>query len=205
MSDYNENVKELRENASNSRDLYIADAIENLICEVADAHNAKLDASADFGIQTSTRRIDRLNVLLTTKGRQRKQTGGQTMYDELVKELRDPCPHENCVIYQKAADAIEDLEFACNRYEKDYKDLCAYLPKWIPVTERLPEERVPVLAICKNGVMFVAEYEWTNYDGARWNTRGPLGSGRRIGKARVTHWMPLPQPPKERTDAGSQG
>ena len=31
------------------------------------------------------------------------------MYDELVKELRDPCPHENCVICQKAADAIEQL------------------------------------------------------------------------------------------------
>ena len=30
-------------------------------------------------------------------------------YEELVKELREPCPHENCVVCQKAADAIEEL------------------------------------------------------------------------------------------------
>lgn len=30
-------------------------------------------------------------------------------YTELVKALRDPCPHENCVLSQQAADVIEEL------------------------------------------------------------------------------------------------
>lgn len=90
----------------------------------------------------------------------------------------------------------DDLKKAARAAQRALARLPA-AQRWVPVTERPPKERVPVLAICKNGVMFVAEYEWTNYDGAHWNTRGPLGSGRRIGKARVTHWMPLPELPKE--------
>lgn len=30
------------------------------------------------------------------------------MYDDLIKELRDPCPHENCILCQRAADVIEE-------------------------------------------------------------------------------------------------
>ena len=118
------------------------------------------------------------------------------MYEELVKELREPCPHENCVICQKAADAIEDLEFACNRYEKDYKDLCAYLPKWIPVTERLPKYGTPVLAYGSRGGIFIAKYERarTEWDIDYW---WKLNSS--IHVCNPTHWMPLPEPPKEET------
>lgn len=60
------------------------------------------------------------------------------MYDELVKRLRNQriCIQQSgdlgdFLLLEEAADAIEDLEFACNRYEKDYKDLCAYLPNMI--------------------------------------------------------------------------
>lgn len=62
--------------------------------------------------------------------------------------------------------------------------------RWIPVTERLPENIANrVLVVCErsNGV-FYAHYEkpfWINLE-----TDKPFIST-------VTHWMPLPQPPKE--------
>lgn len=34
---------------------------------------------------------------------------GRTMYEELVKRLREPCQYENCVLCKEAADAIEKL------------------------------------------------------------------------------------------------
>ena len=62
--------------------------------------------------------------------------------------------------------------------------------RWIPVTERLPEERA-FLLICtvdKNVGEAVFDYDrqfyWMNTD----EYDVPLS---------VTHWMPLPEPPKE--------
>jgi hypothetical protein len=57
-------------------------------------------------------------------------------------------------------------------------------PKWIPVSERLPERGQEV--ICYDGGVLkpkvYADYYWNKaYDS--WQ--------------RVTHWMPLPEPPKE--------
>lgn len=40
-------------------------------------------------------------------------------YSELVKDLREPCLHENCILCQKAADVIEELQAAVER-EKTY-------------------------------------------------------------------------------------
>ena len=114
------------------------------------------------------------------------------MYDELVKRLRsvkDSWQSEEESWMLQAADAIEELESACNRYEKDYKDLCAYLPKWIPVTERLPSGRVEVLV--SSGI-FAPLIEVAFYDGlfySAWDGKTEIVA--------VTHWMPLPEPPKE--------
>ena len=68
--------------------------------------------------------------------------------------------------------------------------------RWISVKEQLPEEKTEVLVVCKNLSVFVAKY-FTFYDEQIWTTAGPLGSGRRIATNRITHWMKLPQPPKE--------
>ena len=67
------------------------------------------------------------------------------------------------------------------------------VPEWISVTERLPEQTDPataVLGITKQGKCYVVYYykaaindEFTGfYDNAV--------------KRAVTHWMPLPEPPK---------
>ena len=41
------------------------------------------------------------------------------MYEELVKALRDPCPHENCVLCQQAAEAIEELSAEVDALKHD--------------------------------------------------------------------------------------
>lgn len=54
--------------------------------------------------------------------------------------------------------------------------------RWIPVEERLPETRDPVLTLWVSGMQSVKQYDAQH----GWNTG-----------AQVTHWMPLPEPPKE--------
>lgn len=107
------------------------------------------------------------------------------MYDELVKALRNNADHygyegENGLVHllTNAADAIEGLSKPC----------------WIPVTERLPEESERVLVACEDGVSFgffeeiIADDEFVK----EWHDMMyyPIS---------VTHWMPLPEPPKEET------
>lgn len=61
-------------------------------------------------------------------------------------------------------------------------------PNWIPVTERLPEELKPVLAWHGEGY-FAECARWT---GHRWESTWEFED-----LTGVTHWMPLPEPPKE--------
>ena len=73
-------------------------------------------------------------------------------------------------------------------YEKGYE---AGKPKWIPVSERLPEDDIPSAAyLCWwGGHSHICKY---------WRTRRCFEfNGRSV---KVTHWMPLPEPPEEKAD-----
>ena len=65
------------------------------------------------------------------------------------------------------------------------------IQRWIPVTERLPEEMDWVLCACKDGEVRILAYDFIMDD---WDIHGRPNSC--YGKAFVTHWMPLPTPPK---------
>ena len=67
------------------------------------------------------------------------------------------------------------------------------MTEWIPVTERLPETCAPVLVCLHWGLddneITVGEYWGNSKASPGWGTFDPY----------VTHWMPLPEPPKEET------
>ena len=67
--------------------------------------------------------------------------------------------------------------------------------RWIPVTERMPDEMTNVLMVCKNGAMFTG-YGHMYGGEPRWRINTALGSYKTLNKGRVTHWMPLPERPK---------
>ena len=104
------------------------------------------------------------------------------------------------LLLNEAADAIEELQQIAEHYEEaahDYfKDVCYYLervPKWIPVTEALPLYGQDVLAVRTYGdgekcqeVLMAHIAVWNEGTGEKW-----------WSATNITHWMPLPNPPKE--------
>ncbi|MDO4861734.1 MAG: DUF551 domain-containing protein [Eubacteriales bacterium] len=106
---------------------------------------------------------------------------GETRYDAALEE---------------AADAIEELQKRVDESipKDDAEIIIAEVakPRWIPVTERLPEAESgstskPVL-VTDGDCMAIAE--WFNFELCE-----PYWSYTGIGD--ITHWMPLPEPPKE--------
>ena len=65
--------------------------------------------------------------------------------------------------------------------------------KWIPVTERLPDKFGEYLVTVQEetGNLYSDYADYDPYQ-QRWKTGLFLGV-----RDRVTHWMPLPEPPKE--------
>ena len=65
--------------------------------------------------------------------------------------------------------------------------------KWIPVTERLPENDQWVLCFMKDKAFGTFRvFQW-NYIDWQWNDGNEW-----YDEKDVTHWMPLPEPPKRR-------
>ena len=143
------------------------------------------------------------------------------MYDELIKSLRDCAEVNSLSLYKRglmkqAADAIEKMSMRLHgdeaaiagmKREIESMVVSGKKPRWIPVTERLPElhdaeyldevtgelirykESKPIMIwLEKGGFMDIGVYEKSDavddfcYQGV---------------PATVTYWHPLPEPPKE--------
>ena len=133
-------------------------------------------------------------------------------YTELVKRLRE---HGEFLIvsdrmkappnvnvrnvfaedYAQAADAIEELSRENESLAKSVNEASEILRKrWIPVTERLPEQGKRYLVIRFD------EVTKTQFIDILWHDAHDLWWNRLYkGQYNVTHWMPLPEPPKEET------
>ena len=130
------------------------------------------------------------------------------MYDDLIKQLRycaDATTCRNCFwkteccptdMQKKAADAIEELRKAVLRLEDEsgiYDELPMYYiypTKWIPVTERLPEDYELVLTCDDHqNIHMMSHTKKYKY---------PFGiSPDHPRYFMVKYWMPLPEPPEE--------
>lgn len=66
--------------------------------------------------------------------------------------------------------------------------------RWTPVEERLPEDRSDVLVVAYWNERWGVYMGWCAPERAQWSVH--IGIGDRNDVA-VTHWMPLPEPPKE--------
>lgn len=135
------------------------------------------------------------------------------MHDELIRNLRNESkyalPSQTRKALIEAADAIEELQGRVKtlirkldeaNQDADYANEAATalrgaLPRWIPVTERLPENHQSVLVLRDDGGIFIWEYfDQTPTEECWIDDHLNLYSAYSI-----THWMPLPQPPKEET------
>ena len=111
--------------------------------------------------------------------------------DELVKRLRECTAEQNGekTLWHQAADAIEELSARADAAEGM---LAEQPPHWIPVTERLPEDLQNVLVIDEGRVTIGhCEHYYGEEEGdVEWHDILHYPAG-------PTHWMPLPEPPKE--------
>lgn len=112
------------------------------------------------------------------------------------------CGHEHncgvsgCAVMREAADRIANQSTHIAALQQEIEKLRAQLPRWIPVEERLPETESwgaskVVLGIVQNESGYPPPNPcFCVYLGnQQWTIRGRM--------ATITHWMPLPEPPKE--------
>lgn len=126
------------------------------------------------------------------------------MYEYLIRDLRDPNKPIDC---NEVAGAIEKLNRIIYLLESDRdaeRELRLYAeentPRWISVTKRLPEERINPntqdfeYVLCTTIWGDVRPFKYGTPIGQKdahfWNGAGYVD-------AYVTHWQPLPTPPKE--------
>ena len=115
--------------------------------------------------------------------------------EEIVKSLR-ACGSNccvDCVCFKKEVPCKEKDLGAAELIEQQaarIAELEAKVPRWIPVTEKIPpdQEEVLVLTRSKNGVRNVDKGYWA------------IDHFIHRGRAEVTHWMPLPGWPEDVKD-----
>ena len=126
------------------------------------------------------------------------------MYEELVRLLKDKAERfdydgwvDTAAVMEKAADAIEKLIEVIQNH--DFLE-SLIKPRWIPVTEGLPKKPKNYPHCELRECYFLVALESTavvscayDFENNRWRE-----------SFKVTHWMPLPEPPKEEAnhDAG---
>lgn len=109
--------------------------------------------------------------------------GGKKMERDVIGAMR--------TAFEQSADRIVAAEEYALVLKKEIEKLRAQLPRWIPVTERLPEDPV------KKVLVFVPHTHGDIVDAGRYlGADGWVLEGWHLTQNAVTHWMPLPEPPE---------
>lgn len=127
------------------------------------------------------------------------------MYEELIGELHIVASGVHSKrrreLLEKAADAIEELSRKYTEERNAAVKLTGELankPRWIPVTEKPPfkvgDDGYNGYLVLANGYYEVADYTADKLDDV------PYFYVDGEYERDVTHWMPLPTPPKEETE-----
>ena len=112
--------------------------------------------------------------------------------EKLIEILADlDCNAEYC----KDCEFCTDIDGCVRRQKEIIADRLiangVTIRQWIPVTERLPEADKKVLVFTAGGSFKVARCNfYKNGTEVNWATNDGLG------ERAITHWMPLPKPPK---------
>ena len=89
--------------------------------------------------------------------------------------------------------ALEEAEAKMQELQDQLADADKVMPQWISVKDRLPRTGVKVL-------VYLPAYKSQSF-GILWKGEWGVGEAGALGRMAagltVTHWMPLPEPPKE--------
>lgn len=137
-----------------------------------------------------------------------------SMRDGCLESCVEVCPYfelDGSCVYVKSADAlayIQQLENQIGELTEMVEQLEEAQPKWISVEERLPEPHTDVLLIAHGWepqLVYIGKLEKVESEkswltglvskASEWTVYGFSY----LKKPIVTHWMPLPEPPKEDT------
>lgn len=94
-----------------------------------------------------------------------------------------------------------NVAMSFNENQAKYIESLGALPVWIPVTEQLPNTQEPVLVKYLSYIDGTANPAFVDVavllDGIGWYWwEGDVGDCSEEAKCAITHWMPLPEPPK---------
>lgn len=118
----------------------------------------------------------------------------EKVYDRFCNCYRFPDEVEEAIIAITDGEPLEQKPI-CPSAGIDCEDCPAYEKKtgWIPVSERLPEKNVEVLATTEWGAVTIAEMysanDWFIHEGAT-----------NVDADELTAWMPLPEPYKAESE-----
>lgn len=135
-----------------------------------------------------TKRDQMLECIEEIEGRQAALEGHDIWQDELVWWMAKAI----CLLLREAAIADRDELRAPSKPEVNSSgraDAQMGAGRWIPVSERLPEEGKQVLVCDDGGFIYTAEYEVSSDGEPRWYESveyRPMDD--------VMAWMPLPKP-----------
>ena len=130
-------------------------------------------------------------------------------YGKLIEQLRWYMNDETDELRNEAADAIEKLQKERDNWKgtaEDWRDAYYHwfenyqndVPKWIPVTERLPDGIVLAVNALRGSYGF--REQLIGYIGSiEESDSGYFCESEGEILMNVTHWMPLPEPPEEET------
>lgn len=106
--------------------------------------------------------------------------------EELMAQVKD-----KDFLIQQQADEIERLRRDVKKQHEKMIELAKRLPHWVSVEERVPDDSREVIIFHTSGIIGVGSFIRPNW--YQWYSGGGL-------PVDVTHWMPMPEPPKEVQD-----